>query len=100
MHRAARQLGIRLIENLLSKSAAMHPIDQMRAHAMYNVGQQHLMKDLGIDPSAEMAALAENEAYANRLRELWDKHLAPTMSSASAPAITEENAPKVLQTPK
>ncbi len=100
MHRAARQFGIRLIENLLSKVAALHPIDQMRAHALYNVGQQRLMKDLGIDPTAEMSALAENEEYARRLRELWDKHMAPLEQATGTPAITEENAPKVLQTPK
>lgn len=98
MHRAARQFGIQLIENMLSKVAALHPIDQMRAHAMYNVGQQRLLKELGIDPAAEMTALAENEEYAKRLRQLWDKHMAPMMPTETT--ITEENAPKVLRTPE
>ena len=105
MHRAARQLGIRLIESLLDKVAALSPFDQMIDNARYGVGMERLSKELGIgtDPTAQMAALAENEEYAKRLRGLWDKHVAPYMApapAARAAAITEENAPKVLQTPK
>jgi len=78
-----------MIDDLVKK-AALHPVDQMRAGQQYNLGLQNLQAELGVgDPGT---GLAENEDYYRRVRELYDRFLAPQ------PA--EEKAPKVISVPK
>ena len=112
-----RQVGIRVIEGRLFKTAQLHPVDMMRRGAAYNVGMQDLAGEFGYDPNdptAMQRALAENDDYYNRVRTLHDKYMGaqqqqqqqqqqPTLSEAvsegSGPKIQAENAPKVVSTP-
>lgn len=89
MASAFRHVGIEMIDGLVKK-AQVHPIDQMRAGQQYNLGLQNLQGELGVeDPQT---ALAGNEDYYRRMKELYDRFLGPRPAA--------EKAPKVISVPK
>lgn len=78
MDRAAKRKGMRLgMEKL-----GIHPIERMRNQALYGLGQQNLMRETGFETGDEMRAF-ENEGYYNKLRGLYDKHIAPMNQPAA-----------------
>lgn len=85
-----------------------HPVDLMRRGAQYNAGIENLRNEFGISPDNQERALAENEAYYQRLRGLYDKYmsapkqtLSETVAAQKDPTnIAAENVPKVVSAPK
>ena len=73
MDRVVKRAGMHLgMEKL-----GVHPLEQMRNQAQYNIGNQNLLQTLGYGPQDEMQALAQNGSYYNQLQQLYDKHFAP-----------------------
>ncbi len=105
-----RRAGVLFLEARIKEGQwdNAHPIEQMRQGARYNTGLTDLRSEMGIDPDAHLSALANNEEYYNRLRGLYDKHMAPqkpTLSESVAAQkqpvnISAENVPKVVSAPK
>lgn len=80
----------------------------MRRGAQYNAGLQDLRNEFGILPEDQERALAENDAYYQRLKGLYDRYMSapkPTLSETVAAQkdptnISAENVPKVVSAPK
>jgi len=91
-----KRLGKQNIENFFKVSQA-HPIEQQRRTAQYMTGQRSLLEQLGYGPEEELRAMAENEEYYRRLRELYNQIYGATVAPSSTAG---EKATKVLSVPQ
>lgn len=115
-----RQIGVQTIDLLVKEGQAAHPMELMRRNARYSTGLRKLWGEYGINPedmTAQQAAMAENDEYYNRMRNLYEETMMSpqelaqfqqqpsTLSEVAAASkkpvnISAENAPKVVSAPK
>ncbi len=90
-----RKTGVLMIENLLLKEAANHPVDMWRSQARYTMNLRDLNKRLGVNGDVvDQTALANNPEYYSGLKAAYDDHLGGRGSTAV------EKAPKVVSVAK